>query len=58
VDILYDAGVELVIAADCTAEELYVEGVHAEEFRRTVSRLGEMRSAEYHAQPHRPPLRL
>jgi cell division protein ZapE len=58
IDILYDTGVKLVIAADCTAEELYVDGVHAGEFHRTVSRLNEMRSAEYQAQPHRPPLRL
>ena len=58
VDILYDTGVKLVIAADCTAEELYVEGVHAEEFHRTVSRLNEMGSAEYQAQVHRPPPRL
>lgn len=57
VDILYDAGVEVVIAADCSAEELYVDGVHADEFHRTVSRLNEMRSAQYHAQPHRPPPR-
>ncbi len=57
VDILYDAAVQIVIAADCSAEELYVDGVHADEFHRTVSRLNEMRSAEYHAQAHRPPPR-
>lgn len=58
IDILYDAGVTLVIAANCAADELYVDGVHAEEFYRTVSRLSEMRSAEYQAQGHRPPPRL
>jgi cell division protein ZapE len=58
IDILYDTGVKLVIAADCSAEELYVDGVHAEEFHRTVSRLNEMGSAEYQAQPHHPPARL
>lgn len=57
IDILYDAGVKFVIAADCAAEELYVSGVHAEEFHRTASRLREMGSAEYQAQPHRPPQR-
>lgn len=56
VDILYEANVKLVIAADCAAEDLYIEGVHADEFHRTVSRLHEMRSNEYLAQPHRPPL--
>ncbi|MDE2599434.1 MAG: AFG1 family ATPase [Rhodocyclaceae bacterium] len=58
IDILYDCGVKLIVAADCAAEELYVEGVHAAEFHRTVSRLSEMRSSEYQAQPHRPPARL
>lgn len=58
IDILYDCGVKLVIAADCAAEELYTDGVHADEFHRTVSRLNEMRSAEYQARPHHPPLRL
>src|SRR5690606_15660061 len=42
IDILYDAGVKLVIAADCAADELYVSGVHAGEFQRTASRLREM----------------
>ncbi|HTH94249.1 MAG TPA: cell division protein ZapE [Rhodocyclaceae bacterium] len=55
VDILYDANVQLVIAADCAAEELYVDGVHADEFHRTVSRLREMQSLEYREQAHRPP---
>lgn len=58
IDILYDAGVKLVIAAACAAEELYVEGVHAEEFQRTVSRLREMGSDDYQCQPHRPPMRV
>lgn len=57
IDILYDAGVKLVMAADCAAEELYVSGVHADEFHRTASRLMEMGSIEYQAQPHRPPQR-
>lgn len=57
VDIFYDAGVDLLIAADCAADELYVDGVHADEFQRTVSRLHEMQAAEYRAQPHRPPPR-
>lgn len=57
IDILYDANVQVIIAADCAAEELYVDGVQASEFQRTVSRLHEMQSAEYRAQTHRPPLR-
>lgn len=57
VDIFYDAGVDLLLAADCAADELYVDGVHAAEFQRTVSRLHEMQAAEYRAQAHRPPPR-
>ncbi|HWU84733.1 MAG TPA: cell division protein ZapE [Rhodocyclaceae bacterium] len=58
IDFLYDAGVKLVVAAACAPEELYVEGVHAEEFQRTVSRLREMGSVDYQVQPHRPPPRM
>ena len=53
VDVLYDHRVKLVVTADCPAEEIYVSGPQAEEFKRTVSRLAEMRSREYLGSPHR-----
>ncbi len=52
VDVFYDNKVKLIATADCPAEELYVEGTQASEFKRTVSRLTEMNSREYLAQPH------
>jgi cell division protein ZapE len=53
VDVFYDHRVKLVIAADVPPEELYIVGPQSEEFRRTVSRLVEMRSHEYLASAHR-----
>lgn len=53
VDVLYDCRVKLVIGAACAAESLYVEGLQANEFRRTMSRLIEMRSHDYLASVHR-----
>jgi cell division protein ZapE len=53
VDVLYDHRAKLIISAACPAEALYTEGVQAGEFKRTVSRLVEMRSLEYLASHHR-----
>ncbi len=47
IDALYEHRVKLVIAADAPPEQLYRSGHGAAEFERTVSRLQEMRSAEY-----------
>jgi cell division protein ZapE len=53
VDVLYDHRVKLVATAACPVEEVYVSGPQAGEFQRTVSRLIEMRSADYLASGHR-----
>lgn len=47
VDALYEARVRLVASAAAPPESLYVEGTGAFEFARTVSRLSEMRSADW-----------
>ncbi len=47
VDTLYDQKVKLVISADAEPDSLYPEGDSAAEFRRTASRLHEMRSQDY-----------
>ncbi len=52
VDVFYDNKVKLIATADCAADELYTEGTQASEFKRTVSRLTEMNSREYLAEPH------
>jgi len=54
VDVCYDHGVKLAIAAAVPPAELYVAGPQAGEFARTVSRLMEMRTHAYLAAPHRP----
>lgn len=52
IDALYEHKVKLLAAADAEPEELYPTGDGSFEFQRTVSRLEEMRSAEYLAQGH------
>jgi cell division protein ZapE len=47
IDTLYDEGVALVCSAEAPPEELYTHGDGTDAFRRTVSRLTEMQSADY-----------
>ena len=53
VDVLYDRRLKLVISAAVEPEALYTEGPLVHEFPRTVSRLAEMRSAEFLAESRR-----
>ncbi len=52
IDALYEHKVKLLAAADAEPEALYPAGDGQFEFRRTVSRLEEMRSEEYLSQGH------
>jgi cell division protein ZapE len=52
VDTLYEFGVTLIATADAEPEALYMQGDGRFEFERTVSRLMEMRSADYIAAGH------
>jgi len=52
IDALYELKVKLLAAADAEPAELYPAGDGSFEFQRTVSRLEEMRSAEYLAAGH------
>jgi len=52
IDALYEHKVKLLAGADAEPERLYPLGDGSFEFQRTVSRLEEMRSAEYLAEGH------
>ena len=52
IDALYEHKVKLLAAADAEPEGLYPSGDGSFEFQRTISRLEEMRSAEYLAKGH------
>jgi cell division protein ZapE len=47
IDVLYDHNVKLIMSAEVPADQLYTQGMLANEFHRTVSRIVEMQSAHY-----------
>ncbi|NVJ61413.1 MAG: AFG1 family ATPase [Gammaproteobacteria bacterium] len=54
VDEFYERNVKLIIAAEIAMKEIYTGTGLAFEFKRTLSRLQEMQSRDYLAQPHLP----
>ncbi len=53
IDVLYDHRVKFLMSAAVPITELYLEGPHAHEFTRTLSRLTEMQSKAYREAAHR-----
>lgn len=51
IDALYEARTRLVVSAEAAPERLYIEGVGAFEFERTVSRLNQMSGADWLTAP-------
>ena len=47
IDVMYDRGINIIIAAAVPLEELYIKGEMKETFKRTLSRLMEMQSVDY-----------
>jgi cell division protein ZapE len=47
IDALYDQGTGIIVSAEAEPDDLYVEGDGADLFKRTASRLMEMRSESY-----------
>jgi cell division protein ZapE len=54
VDEFYERKVKLIITAQAELEQLYTDGTLVFEFKRCISRLQEMQSKEYLAEPHIP----
>ena len=52
VDEFYDRNVKLILAADADPQYLYIGKQHADGFKRTISRLQEMRTHDYLARQH------
>lgn len=47
IDVMYDQGIKVILCAAVPVDQLYVKGEMQEAFKRTLSRLIEMQSADY-----------
>jgi cell division protein ZapE len=54
IDEFYDRHVKIIVSAENIPDQIYQGSQLSEEFRRTLSRLQEMRSHNYMTLPHRP----